>query len=201
MPQVATDCEHSVAEMKEALLATMQTWKPRIENTIKRGITAQEWNRDDHTQTRNALLSKKLHHGNLCNMNQLKQVIQRVARIDRLPDHNTIEATRTLCQAWDSVDLFTHQAGRSKLFAKISYALLLLIGAAASIVTTISLIQPALIDADLRDALVIALSIAGSTVAGFTEYMDPASMWMELQGAALSLESEIWKFRTRNRLW
>ena len=107
-----------------------------------------------------------------------------MARIDRLPQCNTIEATRTLSQAWDSVDLFTDQARRSKLIAKMSYALLLLVGAAATVVTVISLNRPAVIDADLRGALVIALSVAGTALASWTTYMDPVQRWTQLQGSA-----------------
>jgi hypothetical protein len=45
--------------------------------------------------------------------------------------------------------------------------------------------------------IVLALSLAGSLVASTAAYLNPAQRWQQLRGAALSLESEIWKFRTR----
>jgi hypothetical protein len=41
------------------------------------------------------------------------------------------------------------------------------------------------------------LSLAGAFMAATTTFIDPAQRWMQLRGAALNLEAEIWKFRTR----
>lgn len=96
------------------------------------------------------LLSKVLYSGNLCNMKQLEQVMGQVARIDRLPEANTIEAIRILCQAWDTVDLFVHYAQRAKTATKVSYMLMLLIGLCASVATVTSINSPDLINDELR---------------------------------------------------
>jgi hypothetical protein len=45
--------------------------------------------------------------------------------------------------------------------------------------------------------IVIVLSLAASLLASTAAYLNPAQRWQQLRGAALSLESEIWKFRTR----
>jgi hypothetical protein len=44
---------------------------------------------------------------------------------------------------------------------------------------------------------VIVLSLAASFLASTAAYLNPAQRWQQLRGAALSLESEIWKCRTR----
>jgi hypothetical protein len=45
--------------------------------------------------------------------------------------------------------------------------------------------------------IVLGLSILASLLASTVSYLNPAQRWQQLRGAALSLESEIWKFRTR----
>jgi hypothetical protein len=45
--------------------------------------------------------------------------------------------------------------------------------------------------------IVLALSVAASLLASTAAYLNPAQRWQQLRGAALSLESELWKFRTR----
>jgi hypothetical protein len=187
-------------QMKSLLLEKVQGWKDESQHATLDNDAARSGlsSLSTHLQRRNIFLSKKLYTGNLCNMKQLEQIMQQVARIDRLPEDNSIEATRVLCQVWDSVDLFTAKARRSKKMAKISYFVMLLIGVCASVVTTLSINRPEIIDKHLRGALVIALSLSAAAIASATAYLNPAQKWTELQSAALALESECWKFRTRS---
>jgi hypothetical protein len=46
--------------------------------------------------------------------------------------------------------------------------------------------------------IVIVVSLVASLLASTAAYLNPAQRWQQLRGAALSLESEIWKFRTRS---
>jgi hypothetical protein len=46
--------------------------------------------------------------------------------------------------------------------------------------------------------IVLILSVIASLLASTVSYLNPAQRWQQLRGAALSLESEIWKFRTRS---
>jgi hypothetical protein len=62
--------------------------------------------------------------------------------------------------------------------------------------TTPGYISEAITDEQSR-YIVIVLSLAGSLLASTAAYLNPAQRWQQLRGAALSLESEIWKFRTR----
>ena len=96
------------------------------------------------------------------------------------------------------MDLFTHQARRSKFIAKLSYVTLLLVGAAATICTVVSINRSDIISDELRGNLIIALSLLGTATAALTAYVDPGQRWHQLAAAALALESECWKFRTRS---
>ena len=191
----------TVAQMKQQLLGMVRSWKGEFEKTIENNGAAATLSNDDHLRRRNMLLSSKLYTGNLCDKKRLEQIMQQVTMSSRLPEHNSIEATRILLQAWDSVDLFVAEARRSKIMAKTSYFLLLLIGVAAIVMTTTSINRPDIIGKDLRGALVIAFSLAGTAIASATTYLNPAQRWTQLQGAALGLESECWKFRTRSGIY
>ena len=201
VPQVDSATNMTPADMIKELKASMGGWIAEITNEINSDISTSEIRGDSHLALRQMLLSKQLYVGNLCEMEQLEQVMEQVARIDRLPETNTIEATRTLCQAWDSVDLFTQYAWSYKILAKTSYALMLLIGAAASIITVVSINRPLVIKEGLRASIVIGLSVAGTAVVAVTKFLDPVQRWTQLQSAALALESECWKFRTRSGVY
>ena len=45
--------------------------------------------------------------------------------------------------------------------------------------------------------MVMAASLAAFAVTGVITLFNPATRWHQLRGAALALESEIWRFRTR----
>jgi hypothetical protein len=45
--------------------------------------------------------------------------------------------------------------------------------------------------------VILFLSLAGSTVAGYVSFMNPALKWRQLRGAAMTLESHVWMFRAR----
>jgi hypothetical protein len=68
---------------------------------------------------------------------------------------------------------------------------------AASCVTESLGSIPHVIGRDELQYIVLALSVASTLVASAVSYLNPAQRWQQLRGAALSLESEIWKFRTR----
>ena len=201
-PEQPSTGSDSIKQMKDKLLGTVRSMKHEYEQVIEDdGTTTQLQNLSAHLKRRDVMLSKSLYTGSLLYAKQLEQIMQRVVRIDRLPECNSIEATRILCQAWDSVDLFVLESKRSKRIAKLSYVLLLFLGAAASVVTTLSINRPDIISDSLRGSLVVGLSLAGAAIASATSYLNPAQRWTELRGAALTLESECWKFRTRSGIY
>ena len=95
------------------------------------------------------------------------------------------------------MDVFTKRASYCKKLAKTAYFLLIIVAAAIVFASVIHVnIKEYLGEEDLR-VLIICLSLFASLLASLITYVDPASQWQQLRGAALSLESEIWKYRTR----
>lgn len=131
-------------------------------------------------------------------IDKINAIFSSVARIDRLPESNSLEALIMLQDAWDHFDIYTLLADRYKFITKSSYMLLLLNGIA---ITFLSIGECAIGDhvteEDLRNAI-LGLSLFASAVTCFVGFVNPAQRWMQLRGAALSLESHIWKFRTRS---
>ena len=50
---------------------------------------------------------------------------------------------------------------------------------------------------DFTDRIVVGLTLTASVVAALVTYLNPGTKWQQLRGAALALECEIWKFRSR----
>ena len=51
---------------------------------------------------------------------------------------------------------------------------------------------------ELLGQLIIGFSLGGAVLASTNAFVDPSRRWHHLRGAAVALESEIWKFRTRS---
>lgn len=185
-----------VEEMVSALLATVDSWVIPLRSKVAGRVTSKNINDDMHLGLMDLLDSPKVYSGNLSDPTQLSQLLAQVAKLGRLPDKNSIEAMRILRRCWDAVDIFSAEAERCKRIAKASYLLLLIIGVATILVTVLSMNTEWMIR-EQRGKYLIGLSLSGSAIAGYTTYANPAQRWMQLRGAALSLESEIWKFRAR----
>jgi len=143
------------------------------------------------------LSSSNVYSGNLDEPEALSRNINRVAKIDRLPTHNSLEALSVLRNAWDAVDIFSSVALRCKLNTKVSYALLLLLGMSVTMLVTFGLNRPDELDETNLKISVAALSLLTSLIASFVTYFNPSTKWLQLRGASLAIESEVWKFRTR----
>jgi hypothetical protein len=143
------------------------------------------------------LTSQNVYSGNLDDTEAITRAINKVAKIDRLPSSNSPEALAVILAAWDCVDIFNITSSKCKVLAKVSYALLLI---GAIVLTTIAVVacnEPQAIGrVDLRRA-VVSISLCLTFLTSAITYIDPVSQWQQLRGAALALESEIWKFRTR----
>lgn len=158
---------------------------------------------------------------NLDDRTQLSRVINKVARIDRLPQENSLPAMQILQRAWECVDIYTHVARRCKRLAKCIYALMLINGMAITILTTLWLNAGECEDEEDSSAvavavvlgtgdeacwepaiplrtLVVVLTLVGTTLSSVLAFVNPTAKWHQLRAAALALESEIWKFRTRS---
>ena len=71
---------------------------------------------------------------------------------------------------------------------------------AATVVTTLALNDPLGDDgwAVHLNTIILGLTIANTVLVALVTFVSPGSKWEQLRGAALALESEIWKFRTRS---
>ena len=180
---------------------TLDTWilelAPELETEWLEGDMPEEL----HVALDKLLTSPKLHSGNLHEPKHLLQIVKQVAKIDRLPHTNSIEANFLIRQAWDDVDVYTKKASRSKFLTKLFYMLSLLFAAAMIIIVNISINKPDVLGADTLGVVVIALSLTTAVVAAFTTFVDPAQQWGLLRGAAIAIEVEVWKFRTRTGVY
>jgi hypothetical protein len=168
-----------------------------------KGFGMFSWTLDKEAQISSILKSPLTYSGDLDNFADLQNAIEMVARIDRLPKRNSAQVAGLIREAWDQVDVYTHVCLRNKWHAKFLSVVLLVIPAVISILTVINLNcreSPCgafqIPDAALR-SFIVALSIVASFVSGYVAFSSPVTKWQQLRGAALALESELWKFRTR----
>eukprot|EP00747_Dinoflagellata_sp_TGD_P149465 gnl/TRDRNA2_/TRDRNA2_177016_c0_seq1.p1 gnl/TRDRNA2_/TRDRNA2_177016_c0~~gnl/TRDRNA2_/TRDRNA2_177016_c0_seq1.p1 ORF type:complete len:1155 (-),score=236.24 gnl/TRDRNA2_/TRDRNA2_177016_c0_seq1:118-3582(-) len=143
------------------------------------------------------LKSPNVHTGNLHNLRGCEKRLFSLAQIDRLPSENKTETLILLRRAWTTVDVFHASAFIYKWSAKVLYFFLLLLGTAVVTVTTLGSIEPDLMSAQTQSNLLLGLALGSTFVTGWVTIIDPHKKWMQLRGGALTLESEIWKFRCR----
>ena len=138
------------------------------------------------------LMSPNTYSGSVFDLDEIKRMLSSVAKIDRLPRADSLEALRTLQDAWDHVELYHIAADRFKLISKLAYLAILLTGIA---ITAFSQMESNLFfDSHF---FIIALSFLASSLAAYVAYVNPTVKWHQLRVAALTIESNIWMFRTR----
>ena len=134
---------------------------------------------------------------NLDDVEKARHRLNQIARIDRLPQENTLEALYILQRAWDEVDVCSSTARGCKIAAKTIYTILLLLSLATTSVTTLWLNLPpaALSDADpdaarpelpgdlqYLDAIIIVLTILTTTLVSVLAFFNPMAKWRNLRG-------------------
>jgi len=112
----------------------------------------------------------------------------------RTPRQETLAAMTMLQQAWDIVDLSHSQASVYKFLTKLMFAMQLLLGIAAVMVTIVSAKSEH--EEDFK-AAILAITVAATLVTGLTAFFNPQARWKELRCIATSLQSTIYQFRTR----
>jgi len=138
------------------------------------------------------LMSSHTYSGSIFDLDEVRRLLGSVAKIDRLPNANSLEALRTLQDAWDHVEVYHLLADRYKVISKITYVMMLLAGIAITILSLLNSIY----NTDTHIG-VIALSFVGTCLAAYVSYTNPIVKWQQLRIAALTIESNIWTFRTR----
>jgi hypothetical protein len=142
------------------------------------------------------LTSEYVYAANINDIEGLKVEIDRIAKVDRLPRKNTLQGLLTIRECWDHVDLFAATSKSNKWQTKWLETLSLLATAALVVVSCIATQTAYMSKEDLGNAA-IALSLTLTFVTSLNASRNPGQKWIELRGAALALESEIWMFRTR----
>ena len=136
-------------EAKGALNAVIEQWKANptvlMPSTGRAAAAHEPLTLKTYLAVYNILKSRHVYSGNIGDIAALKGQVHRIAKLNRLPEANSLEATVILRQAWNCIDIFNHSADSFKLITKIAYLLLLLAGACISIVTVVGLNQPDII--------------------------------------------------------
>ena len=96
----ATDTKKklNIDEMKAALLARIESWKGNWQRQIGEDFGEGDLRDDNHLKARNVLLHPQLYSGNLSNVKHIdiEQVLAQVARVNRLPHCNSLQANRIM---------------------------------------------------------------------------------------------------------
>ena len=108
--------------------ANDEKWVPLTHNWPHR--RPYNWSTELYQAVRQILASPNVYSNNLDCVQALSMTMNRVARINRLPDSNSLQAMETLVMAWDTVDICSREASRHKAYAKLFYRLMLLLGLA-----------------------------------------------------------------------
>ena len=162
------------------------------------------------------LTHPKCYHGHLIlNADTLKNKIQNICNLDRLPQSNAHSEMLLLRDAWDMVDICMYVAVRYKALAKFLFILLLLLGIA---ITSVAVLNSQIDKAcELRggcfslngkaassgtfmsfsDALIFLLTLLTSIIGSLLAFWNPIERWQALRASAMHTESIIWRFRTR----
>mmetsp|Transcript_6364 Transcript_6364/g.15346 ORF Transcript_6364/g.15346 Transcript_6364/m.15346 type:complete len:1312 (-) Transcript_6364:168-4103(-) len=145
--------------------------------------------------------SRYVHTGNLHDLKEIEHKLEMMAITDRLPKENSMEALVLIRRGWTLVDIFKVNGTWYKRLAKISYAFLLVIGITIVCITVWTANfknEKEGLDEDLSQRILLLVALLGSFITGLVTMLDPTRKWLQLRGAQLGLESEIWQFRTRS---
>jgi len=157
----------------------------------------------EHAKHADMLLSNNLFSAKL-NSKELPKVagiLHEMIGRSRLPCSNSPQTLHLIRDAWDTIDTYNYVAWRCRLLALMSTCLLLLVNLAISVLTVISLNEPEAISTDTLSTCTVMLAVCGGLIASVTLFFNPMNRWIRLKSAALTLEAELWKFRTRTGLY
>lgn len=157
---------------------------------------------------------------NLCDIEGVKNLLDELVQLNRLPKTNPLSGMILLREAWCEHDIAVHLAGRYKTFSKCIFlfaALLSWLVVASSSLRTVchddftravdDTIQTsdelalAVSDRDFClvtfDHITFGISVALSFVVFFEKLMNAHQRWRRLRSAACVLEGIIWRYRSR----
>ena len=186
----------TLAACKEAALALVTARRKDAEECLKPELPMLEY-----MAIKDILLSPYSYSGNLDDPAKLNSALSKIARIDRLPPENSLGGLTAIKYAWDAIDICNHVADLMKTLTKISYVLLLVLGITTGSITVVHLNEPDLYSEGTLNLATAALALISGLVAAAVSNISPATKWTRLRGAALAIESEVWRFRTRSGIY
>jgi len=157
-----------------------------------RNLTKFEIKSDNWIAYYDILTSNHIHCGSIYDIAGLKKILLSEAKIDRLPEENSLEALKTLQDYWDHIEIYHDFADYFKIITKVSYFLTI----AAGILFVYFSLASSELGYPSRIPIII-LSFATTALVSYITYTNPAVKWQELRVAALTLESNVWTFRAR----
>eukprot|EP00928_Gymnodinium_smaydae_P018142 TRINITY_DN16905_c0_g2_i1.p1 TRINITY_DN16905_c0_g2~~TRINITY_DN16905_c0_g2_i1.p1 ORF type:complete len:1211 (-),score=206.07 TRINITY_DN16905_c0_g2_i1:188-3775(-) len=171
------------------------------------------------------LSHRNMHSLNTGDVREAKRLIDSLVKVDRVPDEEPLDGLLLLSEAWDHYDMKMHLASWYKRFAKVVYILSLFLGLVAVTVTVIqglatkdnnrlqlcagltTNLPPECSDANslglqgmdrqTASTTLFLISVCSSVLISIEGYQNSGQRWRQLRTAAQSLESTIWRYRTR----
>ena len=188
----------SLAVIKACIGATLRAFSARDDLVTVHDHYGDIWHPDSYNEWMAFLTNERVIAGNLENVSQARRKLLQIAKLDRLPDENTYESLVVLRDCWNKVDMFNRSADTCKIGSKSAFLLLIFLTAATTIVIVIDLNLDVFGDELVPELVVGGLSLFTSITASAIALLNPQTRWTQLRSAAVALESEIWKFRTRS---
>jgi len=187
----------SVSEAQRSLLAHLRKWlrADRLYDEKKWGAARLMGDKKKWLAVYDILKTSHVYSCSLSDYRGLKHLIQKLSRSERLPDSSSLEALLLLRCAWTLADIFDEKADRFKLWAKLAYATLLIMGVIVVFFTTAE--WTADLSTDTKKFVVLGLGLGSSSLAAWVTFTDPGKKWLKLRAGSEMLQAEIWRFRTR----
>ena len=157
------------------------------------------------------LSSEHTYHANVCDIEGISKLIDRLVRLDRLPKENPVEGLLLLRSAWCDYDVAMVLASRYKCWCKLMFVLQLILSwlvvalsAASTFIETSTFADVTNISREdsYRLSFVIVESVFGVSLAlsmllSLASLVDSKNKWRALRSGAGSLQATIWMYRTR----
>jgi len=141
--------------------------------------------------------SPHLHSVNLreANIDEVKQIVFGLAKLDRLPKECPLEGLLLLGQAWNEHDIVRHLAERYKLLTKVLFSIQLLITFSTVCVAAAAMQYEEA--AGVLQEVAFCLTLAASFLFSLDSFMGPKAKWRQLRTFAGAQDSTIWQYRCR----
>lgn len=195
-PPTTAQIEYVADYLAHRQFHDMWQFHPRRDELEAEGITYQHFFKAElnaEVALGKMLLAHKSFHGvHAQDSKAVLDLASALVKLDRLPTENTTEALKLLKQMWIEFDIAMYLAFRYKRLARVLYFLVLLVG--------VAIVAPISAADDMAKAIhvIFGLSLLTLLLLSATSFYNPSQRGRQLRACASSLESTIWRFRTRS---